>query len=92
MNTHFQLILNSASVLPIHEQKQLVKMLSNQLNTKEKNNQFWQTPSLFEIEQLQGKKHYKNLSNYQADFLPDTETTDDWLNYFEKQHQQHIEY
>jgi len=91
MNTHFQLIFNSASVLPIHEQKQLIKMLSNQLNLKEKNDQFWQTPNLFEIEQLQGKKHYKNLSSYQADFLPDTETTNDWLNYFEKQHQQSIE-
>ena len=92
MNTNLQTALNSVKTLPINEQRQLVQILLNNLSLKNKSHQFWQTQTLASIAKKQGKKVCKDLAHYQADFLPETETTDDWLTYFAQQHQQDLEH
>lgn len=50
----------------------------------------WQPKTIAQIQRIQGAKPFKQLVAYQADFVPNTENTDDWLNYFTNQHQQDI--
>lgn len=90
MNANLQTAFNSATILPINEQRQLVQMLLSGLNLKNKSNQFWQTELLSAVEKKQGKKFFKKLPDYQASFVPESESVDEWLSYFEQQHQQEI--
>jgi hypothetical protein len=60
----------------------------NDVNFSALRDSFWQTKTLKQLEEQQGNKTFKKSTVYQADFLPETETTDDWLHYFAVQHQQ----
>jgi hypothetical protein len=88
MNATLQNTVTTVQQLSYHEQWQLVQIIVEQLQKQAKQNPFWQSKTMAQIQQLQGKKSFKTLGTYQADFLPEAESTDDWINYFSEQHHQ----
>jgi hypothetical protein len=90
MNATLQNTVTTVQQLSFQEQWQLVQIIVEQLQKQAKQNPFWQPKTMAQIQQTQGKKSFKKLANYQANFLPETERTDDWLNYFSEQHQQDV--
>ncbi len=88
MNATLQNTVTTVQQLSFQEQWQLVQIILEQLQKQAKQNPFWQSKTIAQIQQSQGKKNFKPLATYQADFLPETENTDDWLNYFSEQHHQ----
>lgn len=89
MTTNLQTLIASAQKLSIFEQVELIKAVSQFLSQHRRKiepvTDFWQSHSIEEIIQIQQAQPIQDISLLRADFWPEQETADDFIEYIYQQ-------
>lgn len=90
--TKLETLINSARELSPLEQVELIQTVSQLLYQNQQEElaatDFWRPPSIEEVVQAQKKPVVQNISRLQADFWPEEETIDNFLEYLIRQRQE----
>lgn len=91
MATNLQTLINSAQKLSVAEQVELIKAVSQflaQNYTALSHSDFWQPHTIEEIVETQQTQPIEDVAMLQADFWPEEETADDFIDYIYQQRQE----